>query len=1786
MNHGYRTLSDQILNEYLAEYITPVLENTILNRSRGHCMRVSDLNYDLVLEICTELRRRFSADDAQIYILSNEFEATEDNLHVSSTKVVELRNPLSDGTLRPPLLIFIPPNTQASAEDSFGVATFEEIGISDVYDSFLSNELFPQIPEENRETAREYLNSLNNQWQWADKVAQVKYLLTVILNGVDSESLGAALYELGLIPDFRLFSNEAPEFVKRRIQVNLEAVQTITNSDLSTRGRILELDLIDSNTVRQLIDLLLRYQVNDPKSWTRQIILDKVNWQLSFDKWQFANDKYDEEIEITVTDTDLPVATDEDDDRLQALIGQRVLAPAERRNFKVFFEVDPHPTQVMGLDYFTLQIMAKDIEGEGVDSPIGVSKKVKAWKSKSVKKTVTISKLNKMSLEEGWHFIRVLPWTVDGDPISVKDNFVGRRSSHDSDLFYVLPGEEFGEIPPQRALQKASSVEQARLRLQFTALTDNRPPSEVELGNVGWAGKSRRSGIATEYIAAEFGKFGTWQIPVSSVLAKLEQSILASPNNISSWSLEINRGVVGEAQKSNYTMIDIQPMRAFVDARERFFSQVRGTSGEMIMQAADLIKLSENCFHYANAYLELIANIKKMITKFDDSDTKKIVQELRSLLMIDSIFVTLTGFSGDVREAVLVSPTHPLRALWLTNLVHVSQHWMQELLNAPDDYIALTRDALLQQIEMNEIPATVPVENGRIFVPIGNMNTHWTVFASTTETDSRSLMGDLSTALSVSSVENSNPTVSAMTLAKRIEKYLIQHPYVMTLVFNVFNPGRAELIAEALKILQSIKSFSSVRYDIRLFVSRKELEGVGEALYEMLTPERTGGSAEVDAFSRSTGSHLVPKLGLAINTIDEFHEFPDSYDSHITLLLDYFPPSEVAASEPIRNISFSPMYGLVQDYMERFVDDDEIGTFWQRQPRYGQVANLPTAEEPIYLLNELSEMFSQAVAAVSTSRFNFDLLPIITTSLDSMQRRLLNKVHEKSDWVLTVDRNIGVEYFDHGGRKERPEYLIDYVPTTYSYNGSRLITTTRSQTELQSILRPIIDQYGLRIPIEHQPKILSSLRSLSGRVTLKLVSSANQQAEALGLSLARLFLEKIGSLENQIIVPLDDYPYLFRKMDTTGDISSEHLILRRTDLALFDFDLDERIVKCHLVEVKCHYNNQNSISSFDKLKTKIEEQLSDSMVALRSHFDPQHLSSDRPDRALKTYEFVQLLRYHTERSFRYGLLDSYHRNKIYELIDNLDEGYQLKFSKSGLIFDFHQDGVDPVDYYKGIQIYRIGIDTIQQLISFDQPDDGVSEEVSEVFKTAPFLQFTMYKLKQNNDDPIDEPSNQVEQIPIETIPQEKDNEHLNTSGTDNGEDSDTEQELSLSDLSHSTQLDYDVLIGLNDNRSQQSGIIGEVSGRKISLDLNETHTISLFGVQGSGKSYTLGSLIENATTTIPSINDLQNPLATVVFHYSQTQDYEPEFTSMVDANNDIDQLEILKKRYNADPQGLKDVVLLVPSYKIEERRQEFPYLEIHPILFAPDELKASHWKFLMGAVGNQSMYIRQINLIMRKLRNNLTLDGIRQQLDESPMSRKIRETAEIRLMLAEEYISERTRLSDIVRPGRLILVDLRDEAIEKDDALGLFVVMLQIFSDVLYQGKTFNKLIVFDEAHKYMDSPDLISGLVEVVREMRHKGTNILVASQEPRSVPVSLIELSTEIILHRFNSPEWLKHIQKANIAMKQINPDVLNELKSGEAYVWSSKSRDASFTNGAVKVKLRPRVSRHGGETKKAVD
>jgi DNA phosphorothioation-dependent restriction protein DptH len=1811
MSNAFTKLSQDKLKEKVAGLLCPRIEKILGDRGPGHCMRVTDLDDDVMESVCKELRQ--TQPDRNIFILgSHDQEGMP--FRVTSTKLVELRNPNANGELRQALLVFIPTSLRTSAEDSFGVATFEELAFTGIYKDLIDS-LLDRLPATLVGHVRDLLGILKEEkWLFSDDVSRVRYLLTALENGIDGETLGASLYELTLIPDFKLFTD--PGMVNSKIRRNLGSVRSLMTSHKSVRGRIADLGLSDKALESRLFAYFEKYDVQEPESWTPPIATDKSWWSISFDKWTFQEELSLDKVLLTVLETDLPVvAEDETDNHLSGLIGQQVLVPNDRRKMNVVFEVNPHPGKVSGLDHFTVQIISQNV------GPVGKSKKVKAWTPNRLQCTTNLAKLNIIEFEEGWHFIRVMPWTADGNPIPLETDYAsgGAKRSYESEPFYVLPGGNIEEEPPQRAIPIEQSLEHARFRLQLTALGDERDPDDIAISGVAWAegGRSKKTS-RQETLHAKFGREGAVQIPLSRMLKTIEQRILAELKHPSGWRMQINLDTAEPPSEVGLPLPSSAAMASFLAAREEFFAAVRKGTAELIMQGLSFRDSEKECLAYAESYLDLVRNLIRQAETTSGTERQQHLQSLRSVLAVDSIHIILTDFRGRHREAVLVSPTHPLRALWLSSWVTLGKDWIEKIKSGGKDHIPHVRSALLDGLVPSAYPVGIPVEDGRIFTPVDNLNAFWSLYAPTTEENSRGLMAEICSALGLAEPSAAGTDISGKVIAEKIERYLSQHPYVRELSLNIFNPGAGSVIAEALISLQQKREHADLRYDIRLFTSDPDSPVLGEALESMVRPGATVNEA-ADAFATSTGSHLFSKLNLAKHALNEFHANSKEFPAHISVLLDVFPAEELSIAE--KSMGVTPLHGLIQDFDTEFVDDDS-GTFWNKRPIVGRSLGADNQAACFDLLSSLSRHLCFATSAIAASGASFKAVPVVTLGLDVAQRELIYEVHQISDWVFTIDRNMGIEFFDHGGRKNRPDYLIDYVPGASSQATHNLIISSRSNDELEAMLKPVLLEHGLSADCEQSVQILANLRSLSGQLALKLISASTQQAEALGLALARLYLEYQGALSNQVIVPLDAHTDLYRLNGESDDVN-DAISLQRTDLGLFDLDLNTRTITCNLVEVKC-YSQVGDFAAFNQLKERISAQINQSERILQRHFDPALKKPDRPDRLLKSRELAQILRFYLERSLRYGIFDVTALQEARGLLESIEQGYSLQFRRCALIFDFDKAGTEAPDNEVGIEFYRIGKDLIHALlencrkpVSVEVEEEPTAHLLSEQFipnvpklETAAFIapkrarstSWTVDELWDEGPEAlitrpthpvVEEEEAQAEPVEEATRPstleseEEKEDEQLDAVAVEPAKTVQLKHEYPehpTPEPSPQAKVSYDIMLGVNGD-SPQYGLLGEVSGRKIALDLNHTHTISLFGVQGGGKSYTLGTVIEMASMPLRQINVLPSPLATVIFHYSPTQDYAPEFTSMINANSVDDEIRILRERYKANPEALKDVLILTLANKVDDRRVEYPDIEVKPIAFSASELKAGHWKFLMGAIGSQSMYMRQINLIMRGLRGNLTLDALRAGIDNSGLPDHLKELAKTRLLFASEYIDDNQRLQDLIRPGRLIIVDLRDEYIEKDEALGLFVVMLQIFSEATYQGSAFNKLVVFDEAHKYIENDDLVSGLVEVVREMRHKGTSIMVASQDPPSVPVSLIELSSQIIMHKFNSPAWLKHIQKANAALSELTSDKMSNLGTGEAYVWSSKANDELFSRSAVKINCRPRLTRHGGNTKTAV-
>ncbi len=113
--------------------------------------------------------------------------------------------------------------------------------------------------------------------------ARSRYLLTIQLNDNDPLAAGAAVFELGLVPDFELFAD--PAHVQTRTGRNIGHMRVLSATERPERQRVIELGLTDSRFRQRLAEFLVRTGLEDVRAWTRRIVVDRENWNLAFQHW-------------------------------------------------------------------------------------------------------------------------------------------------------------------------------------------------------------------------------------------------------------------------------------------------------------------------------------------------------------------------------------------------------------------------------------------------------------------------------------------------------------------------------------------------------------------------------------------------------------------------------------------------------------------------------------------------------------------------------------------------------------------------------------------------------------------------------------------------------------------------------------------------------------------------------------------------------------------------------------------------------------------------------------------------------------------------------------------------------------------------------------------------------------------------------------------------------------------------------------------------------------------------------------------------------------------------------------------------------------------------------------------------------------------------------------------------------------------------------------------------------------------------------------------------------------
>lgn len=1816
----YRRMQDAFLQKY---------GDVIYEAPNGHCMKATGFPLDVLISLQKSLQEL--APGVKCLILS---ETEEGEKFVTPTKLIELRN-----NPEHPIVVLIPVNSRTSAEDSYGNATFQDLSVENLDEDVLS-----QLRDELK--AYKVIDFIID---YAEKnlVCSIKdkinYLLFIALSDNKTEAIGTGIYHFGLIPDDKLAENK--ESLQNMLIRNDECMTILSDFSSNVADRVIELP-IKKNTIQREVATALKAESNIKSRAGLAEVLFSNYTELYFPHWNRVLVNVIEVGKIHVTNVEISGKSyiiNEGDPEV-------IVDPNKGARIKLRITFSPKPSQYPDLKKITVALFNGDGFFKEVDLITKkVTENQRAYRditvtlghgeypngtyffhiyAKDDNGTIlnTRDEFRDEDVQKEWETAS----EADKD-LTLEDFQQSQRQLLKSDTFSFFLRNKDADDDTSEDVGKRMKICNVLMAYFRFRIEQNRKkggelkmPVRVPVENRDNSNDSDDELHSWQYTThidtfqLRYDADNNYQIPLSKKLLAIQKAFLKKGEQLS---------YVDAVLADNYTetqmkSIAVMPMD-FTEKPEQLL-KLRGELFDAIRKSgpedSGVIE-TFNVFEPENLKL-----IKAYVLEYRNwiSDIMAEGVSQKDALAIQALdMVHLTAEMPDGRSAytMLIPPIHPLRLAWLVNIFEQYEQWEQstnedERYRKPDVWYKKLDQLFYGNLTPDIAPLVYLDEKRDGYMQyIGELCFGWGFFANplqheddTFSTGFRQLKAYISQLFNIGVQYRIESDVNQEMVYRILKKFITQHPYTNKLIINLFNAGDAAVFADNLIRIEKENAGKAygISYELRLFCNDKRFPQ-GEALKDLMNPDNQV-SEEAEAFSQAAENRLFPKLRFSINSIDEFIRTPNRFPAHLSFLVNPFPTQASLKRSPSNQTSFFlngvVMMPIVQ--VDNAHEGDEVQ--WQRFISTAPIQNGTNfAEDSVNLFGK----FQQLIAASMTSDHELSI-PSLMLNIKDANSQMLSLVHDFSDWVVTFDKNMGPEYYDMPSKDGAQPYLLDYIPSP-EVNGISSFLTCRPTSEIEGIMSPHFKAFGIDVSSRDSfIDMLSDIRSVSSSMIMQLESSKNKAFEVLGTTLMKRMLMRKELLTDSFIIPIDLHQSLFVDLDSN---SSE-----RADNLLVDFHPSKREIVFTVIEIKCRQHLTDD--EREALQEKMKRQIKNTILALQTNFDPEFKNPDRLDRELKNVELQNLLLFYSRRAARYKYLHEETAKEYEDFITSLHTGdFTIKFKELGLIYEFQNTDYQHKEFVDETLFYTLGKPMIELIVNRDN-----SLKTTDLALSAADSEFRTYfetsdrvlrekSFDAENEIPTDSEEKSQEQLipfqigedsekPKSENTEEHDVEHEPESkvasepettvhSEEKSEEQPPVQPIDVEISTPATPAEivgpaFDILVGKNSN-SVQYGILGEsINGhRKIAIDLMETNTISLFGVQGAGKSYTIGTITEMTLKQIQNVNCLPGPMASVIFQYSESQDYAPEFTSMIYPNDEAGQLKKLKDVYGAEPTSIEDVVMLCPIDKVEDRMEEYPGIEVRPISFNSKELNVQDWQFLFKAVGNDSSYIAQLKQVMKANRRNLTLEGLKNSVEASEtMSKAQKELARTRITFAEEYIDDSQTLGDVLRPGRLVIVDLRDEWIDEDDALGLFVIMLNIFAAVKqYQGQRFNKFIVFDEAHKYMGNKELTGNIVTAIREMRHKGVSLMIASQDPMSLPTEIIELSSIVLMHRFNSPQWVKHVQKSITQLQGLSSSDMSSLQTGEAYLWATKATDKGVTMRPMKISTRPRVTKHGGDTLKAI-
>ena len=1263
-------MTKEIFYEEIALAVFNDLKSKLLSKQKNHCLRVDYLPASVMNLTCEKLNNDsdLKSKDVEAYILT---ENVQNTYEIESGYLIELRNRLDFGVL----VVFISQRFKGATEDSYDIHTFEAYDLAGVFVKH-KKELIGSFSVEEQSILESIFESSAVSKQSIEN--QIHYLLVLKQDECTWETAGAYLYYVNLIPDLKLNEEE----VQARLLRNRESVEQLSNPEqtvfiavdaLVNKG----LDPNHNNIKTNLLNFFYKRNQIQIDEWTKIIIME-TDWlkKISFDKWKFK-DLAGEQIEVY-----LELFRDKEGNPLAYtklfLEGDNLVATS---NTKMRIKWKTSPRKSVIVSQFLL-ILERD-----EDSNSSTELHRKMTKGTSEQSTFPFKNIDLEKGEEWLVHIRIM--ALDKNKAKIAEDT--------SEPFY-LRGED-SDTP------KGESKGQNKIRniAEATFKTTYKYCKEVEIVSQSWeTGRKLLYRIKTS-------PRETYQITLNDLLYDLERKTLQDPFSGGVWDVDIlNRGFLEEGDfKSRKISMSVfkDEFNEFLETRRELFHAITSFDDTAVIEILDLREFKSLIINYANAYQKLTEKITYAIANALDAEVNNLLENTHLLNRIDTVNIQL-GTSEEPEEVVLMAPTHPLKLLWLLQYQMLLFNWSKQMVGKSEQEMrkAIDIEGFEKILSLN-LPNALSFKKGSFFVNTDVLDLYWSIFPKSTTEDIRKVVAMISRAFGYKDDLGNITSVTPKQIADRLWRYLRHHPYIKTLKINVINPGDGLLFLNTIREIQKIEEYKNLRYDIT-FYGTLGYELMGNAFDTLMNASNSIESrTEIDEeLLEPSHNPLFPKLFFSkVKVQPEKWEEVKFKEANVTVIIDQFVTTTV--SRPVGNMPGSYfLHGLLAEYRSEFNIMD-LAVTWSRKV----IPSITQEIEDGEIIAGLIHKIAQNILGLSCANFDWGksthYLPTIQLELNKQDKHVLAQIHEMSDWVFTIDRNFGIEYFDNpsGVDPNLKSYLIDYTPEFMDGIGHRLIISTGWLSEIEKLIEDGL--YKINIPTSsfRAIKILDIIKSISGKLALKLINNPNNVREIIGLAITRLALERDGLLKNTVLIPVDTHVDIFaqNKRRTIED----EVTVKRSDLILVSSKGNK--LNMNLIEVKFRSGEGNIAESL-ALKEEIFKKNENSEKSFRTKFISD-TENPKIDIQLSNKSLSTLIEFYLERAIRNNMCSD--SSDLREMIDNINRGdFDIEFEKSGYII--HWTGTTkPVDNYKGNKIIELGHDDIVDLLEIRQTEIEDEEEV-------------------------------------------------------------------------------------------------------------------------------------------------------------------------------------------------------------------------------------------------------------------------------------------------------------------------------------------------------------------------------------------------------------------------------------------------------------------------------------------